>query len=242
MSITISQVRCRNRDNVPDMRHSTAIPRILHQIWLGGRPMPLEFRRFAAGWRRNHSRWEYCLWSEDSLPELHTAATYEAVQPLAGKADVLRYELVWRFGGVYVDTDVECLRPLDPLLRGLPAFIADQRRNRPINCVLGAVAGHGLTEALVAGVGASFAAQRGLFEQTGPGFLKRTLYRYLGPGFTVTPGQRGFLHRSADGQRAVHGFESGVFCPYDSHEKHRRHEPFPAAYAVHHWAGSWLAG
>ena len=38
---------------------------------------------------------------------------------LAERADVLRYEILRRHGGVYVDVDVECLRPLDDLLTGV---------------------------------------------------------------------------------------------------------------------------
>lgn len=216
------------------------IPRTIHQIWLGDCPLPTEFRLFADGWRRLHPEWGYRLWRDGDLPELVNREVFDAVASAAGKADVLRYELIWRFGGVYVDMDFECLRPLDPLLADVPAFIADQRVNRPINGLFGAEKQHGLTAALVAALPESFAKHRGLFAQTGPGFLRRTFYQYLGPGFSVEKRPHGYLHRSRDRQRVVQGFERGVFCPYDSHEKHRRHEHFPAAYAVHHWAGSWM--
>lgn len=216
------------------------IPRIIHQIWIGGSPIPKEFLVFAAGWRRLHPDWEYCLWTDGQLPDLVNDGVFHAIPSLAGKADVLRYELIWRFGGIYVDMDFECLRPVDPLLEDISAFIADQRVNRPINGLFGSQREHGFACALVRDLPASFATHRGLFHQTGPGFLRRTFYRFLGPDFTHERHGRGVLHRSRDTLLAIMGFESSVFCPYDSHEKHRRHERFPDAYAVHHWAGSWL--
>lgn len=216
------------------------IPRILHQIWLGGSPIPEEFLEFSAGWRRHHPHWEYRLWTDRRLPRLVHGEVIRAMGPLAGKADVLRYELIWRFGGVYVDMDFECLQSIDPLLEDIPAFIADQRVNRPINGLFGACLEHGFSAALVSGIPASFAAHDGIFHQTGPGFLRRTLRRFLGPGFRRKRHGRGVLHCPNDVHRTIQGFESSVFCPYDSHEKHRRHESFPDAYAVHHWAGSWL--
>jgi inositol phosphorylceramide mannosyltransferase catalytic subunit len=216
------------------------IPRIIHQIWLGRAPVPHEFTTFSEGWRRLHPDWEYILWTDNGLPEIINEHVFEAVSSMAGKADVLRYELVWRYGGIYVDMDFECLRPIDVLLEEVPAFIADQRVNRPINGLFGAERGHGLTAALIAALPESFATRRGLFDQTGPGFLRRVFYQYLGADFTVEKRRHGYLHQSRDSHRVVQGFERDVFCPYDSHEKHRRHERFPSAYAVHHWAGSWM--
>ena len=64
------------------------IPRILHQIWLGGSPIPEEFLEFSAGWRRHHPHWEYRLWTDRRLPRLVHGDVFRAMGPLAGKADL----------------------------------------------------------------------------------------------------------------------------------------------------------
>ncbi len=92
---------------------SPAIPRLFHQIWIGPDPLPLEFEAYRASWRAHHPEWEFRLWEEDNLPgDLRTAAVYERERRPVERADILRLELLWKYGGVYVDIDMECLRPL----------------------------------------------------------------------------------------------------------------------------------
>ena len=59
------------------------IPRILHQIWLGGSPIPEEFLEFSAGWRRAHPQWDYRLWTDRRLPRLASNATTNASHMVA---------------------------------------------------------------------------------------------------------------------------------------------------------------
>ena len=60
------------------------------------------------------------------------------------RSDILRLELVHRFGGVYVDTDVECLRPIDPLLEGVTFFVERLNSGRLTHPIMGAVPEHPL--------------------------------------------------------------------------------------------------
>jgi mannosyltransferase OCH1-like enzyme len=89
------------------------IPKIIHQIWIGPKPPP---KRFLATWQAQHPTWDYRFWTDDNLPPLKNQALYDALPTFHGKADVLRYELLHQFGGVYVDADSVCLMPLDQLL------------------------------------------------------------------------------------------------------------------------------
>src|SRR4029079_13347754 len=56
-------------------------------------------------------------------------------------ADLVRLEALWRWGGIYVDSDCEPFRPLDSLL-GVPAFAAWEDSRSVPNAVLGAAPGH----------------------------------------------------------------------------------------------------
>ena len=92
------------------------IPKIIHQIWIGD-SVPEELRAFQESWKLFHSDWEYRLWTQDDIPylDLYNADLIEQAQNPAEKADLLRYELLYRFGGVYIDMDEECLQPFDVL-------------------------------------------------------------------------------------------------------------------------------
>lgn len=128
-----------------------AIPRTIHQIWLGPAPPPLDL---IETWRDAHPDWEHRLWTDAELPRpLVNQAQLEAMGELCGKADVLRYELLLRHGGVYVDADMECLRPLPESLLADPCFTAyESEEHRPgviANGVIGAEPGHPLMAAMI---------------------------------------------------------------------------------------------
>ena len=119
------------------------IPRIFHQIWLGGRPLPAEYARYQRTWTRHHPGWVLRVWTEENLPDdLRRPEAAERLRAPAERADILRLELIWRFGGVYVDTDFECRRSLEPLIADAGFVIGLAKPGRVNNALLGAVEGH----------------------------------------------------------------------------------------------------
>jgi mannosyltransferase OCH1-like enzyme len=97
------------------------IPKIIHQIWIQGyRKMPLRYRLQARTWRKHNPSWEYRLWDEDALKALirhryrELLPVYEAYESVVARADIGRYAILHAFGGLYVDTDTICVRPIDP--------------------------------------------------------------------------------------------------------------------------------
>src|SRR6478609_278800 len=79
----------------------------------------------------------------------------ERADKMAAKSDILRYELVWRYGGIYVDSDMEPLRPIGELLNGVNAFYGDERPDTPCNAILGCAQGDPFFEHLVKALPAS---------------------------------------------------------------------------------------
>jgi mannosyltransferase OCH1-like enzyme len=105
--------------------------------------LPDEFARYRQTWAEHHPGWEMRLWTEDNLPkDLRRAEVYERLRVPAERADILRLEVLWREGGVYLDTDFECLRSIEPLIEGLDFFSAYLKPGRTNNAVIGAVPGH----------------------------------------------------------------------------------------------------
>jgi glycosyl transferase-like sugar-binding protein len=193
------------------------IPRVLHRIWLGDAPVPAEAVNFAEGWARHHPGWESRWWGDDDLRALVPAEAIARARSHSERSNLLRYEILRRHGGVYVDTDVESLRPIDPLLDGASAFAGWEGPESVGTAILGAVPGHPLFED----------AAREALPNAG-----------LGANSPEATGPRFFTLVVAD-HRNVRLFDSKLFYPFNWEELNRRGESFPEAYAVHHWRLSW---
>ena len=81
--------------------------------------MPKTFDKIWSMWEKNHPDFKLKLWKEEDLSELnlqnHHVINDKSLNP-ALRADFLRLELLYLFGGIYTDVDMTCERPLTPLL------------------------------------------------------------------------------------------------------------------------------
>lgn len=93
------------------------IPKIIHQIWLGPNLPPSYFYAFQTRLKAFHPDWEYKLWNEEALEKLHLD-NWDLVQKSNNwgeKSDIIRADLLCRFGGLYLDDDIDPLMALDEL-------------------------------------------------------------------------------------------------------------------------------
>ena len=191
------------------------IPRVIHRVWLGSDPLPEEFEHYGKTWKQHHPEWEMRLWTDSNLPELRFPEAFERCRNHGERSDVLRSELLARFGGLYVDTDVECRRPIEPLIGDASAFCAWVRPGRIGSAVLGAVPGHPAIDRLLTE----------MQSRVGEGNQIEATVALLTDVLSAAPD--------------VEVFDSETFYPY-----HPRHNPadvrdFPDAYAIHHWGLTW---
>ncbi len=196
------------------------IPRILHRIWIGDAPIPDAYEAFWAEWVAMHPSWSHMTHDGSRIKN---RALFAKLTTLSAKSDLLRYEILSEHGGVYVDTDFQPLRPLDPLLdMGLQAFAGWEDHQRVCTALLGAEQGHAAVEALVKGLPRHAQINRNKTPdiQTGPVWLTNT-WR---------------------GRHDVTLFPPALFYPVSYWEKDSLpRETYPdTAFAVHHWAGSWM--
>lgn len=97
------------------------IPKILHFIWLGNSKVPWFGSRFIKTWTNFHPGWALELWDDDraasfwNTTHCRTKGCFEIADNLGKKSDILRYEILYHYGGVYVDIDYECLGSLTQL-------------------------------------------------------------------------------------------------------------------------------
>jgi mannosyltransferase OCH1-like enzyme len=186
------------------------LPRVFHQIWLGPDPLPEEFAHYRETWQRHHPDWEHRLWTEENLPaELRRPEARDRLRHPAERSDILRLELLWRHGGVYVDTDFECKRPIEPLLGGLDLFCAYLKVNQVNNAIMGAVAGHPILDRAL--------------DRVRP----REFY-----GFDKAAAGPVFVNALLASYPEVAIFEPELFYPNTPEQR-------DGAYAVHHQARSW---
>lgn len=94
------------------------IPKIIHYSWFSGGPYPEGLRRCMETWPRLLPDYELRLWDGQALREIGNAFANEAVsvKKWAFAADFLRLYAVHRYGGIWLDTDVEMFRSFDPFL------------------------------------------------------------------------------------------------------------------------------
>ena len=92
------------------------IPKIIHQIWLGPLEPPKEAME---SWKDFHPNWEYILWTEKNLPALKNQNAFDRSDAYSQKADILRYEILQDFGGIFVDADEHCIKNIDPLFESI---------------------------------------------------------------------------------------------------------------------------
>lgn len=166
-------------------------------------------------WRRLHPSWEYRLWTDADLPSFTLAERISQATSYAQKCDLLRIEVVFRYGGIYADADVEPLRTFDQLTEQYQAFIGQSSSRLGLaNALFGAVHGHPWVARLFENIGLRASLNGAIVQQTGPMAYGRIPIRNV----AVLPRK--------------------WFAPYEWFEEDPGVYP-EGTWAVHHFEKSW---
>ena len=94
------------------------IPKIIHYCWLSGDEFPPLFKKCIQSWKKNLPGWEFRLWDKTCLEEINEPWVHEAYEAkvYSHASDYIRLYAVYKFGGFYLDCDVEVLKDFSPLL------------------------------------------------------------------------------------------------------------------------------
>lgn len=122
------------------------IPKIIHYCWFGKKEIPDLYKQYINSWKRHCPDYQIIRWDESNYDYTKTMYTKEAYE--TGKwafvSDYARLDIVYNYGGIYLDVDVEILKNFDLLLRN-DMFCSFEKGNL-VNTGLGFGAVKGFTE------------------------------------------------------------------------------------------------
>ena len=90
------------------------IPKIIHHIWLGKKNVPPYFEKFKKSWQKCNPDYKFFFWDDEKCKNLNliNRELFDSIENKGCKSDILRYEILYQYGGIYIDTDFECIRPI----------------------------------------------------------------------------------------------------------------------------------
>jgi hypothetical protein len=94
------------------------IPKLIHYCWLSKDPFPIENQKCIKTWKEKLADYQFILWDTNRFDVNIIRWVKEAYETkrYAFAADYIRLFAVYNYGGIYLDTDVEVIKPFDPLL------------------------------------------------------------------------------------------------------------------------------
>lgn len=208
------------------------IPKKIHYIWFGGNPLTPLAERCIASWRKYMPDYEIVRWDESNFDVTQNQYCNEAykMEKWAFASDYARLWVLVNEGGIYLDTDVEALKPFDVFL-GEEAFSGFEATDRVSTGVLAAQAHQPFFEKLLHGYD-----ERHFIEANGKPDLTTNVS-------VVTEACVDAGLRLDNTEQTVDGltiYPTDWFCPKDWLT--REVQLTKNSYAIHHFDGSWEDG
>lgn len=204
--------------SVTQKTESKKIPKIIHYIWVGGKPLSPLAEHCLASWKKYLPEYEIRFWNELNSPMAHPyVQEMFAQKKWAFVSDYIRFWALKNEGGIYLDTDMEILKPLAELVDTVSGegFVGTSRSGQIESSIIGAVAG------------ASFVNEALTFYETTLVYsIKETSPLVLSRAINTNPVN-------------VTIFPFSYFFPCEEGERCGP-KKLQTAYGRHHWAESWV--
>ena len=199
------------------------IPKIIHYIWFGGKPFPDKVQKCINSWKKFLPEYKLMLWNEDTFDVNSVEFTKQAYanKKWAFVSDYVRVYALHKYGGWYLDTDVEILKPVDSFENHRVVLGTDS--NGALTALMASEQGHSYwKEALDLYHNMSFVNADGSFNTTvnniylqdllrNYGYSVENSYQELRDGIVVYPDEyfhvadheKGTMHKTANSY-AIH--------------------------------------
>lgn len=214
------------------------IPKIIHYCWFGGNPLPDLAIKCIESWKKYCPGYEIKEWNESNfdLNACNYIREAYAEKKWAFVSDYVRFWILYREGGIYFDTDVELISPIDDLLRK-GAFMACE-----------SMLANRSTLAINPGLGLAASPELGLYSEILNFYHKKSFYRENGTLdlttvvmiVTAIMKERGWKQRfEVQCIDSVCIYPPEYFCPKD----HWTGEITITenTRAIHHYSESWVS-
>lgn len=206
------------------------IPKIIHFCWFGKGPYPKEFESYLASWKKYCPDYTIMEWNESNFNTESNNYVKEAysAKKWAFVTDYVRLWAIYSYGGIYMDTDVELLRPIDEFLSN-HAFSGYESVKTIPTGIMGGEKGNPIYKDLLDEYeGRKFILENGKYNLT-------TNVEYITNYFVA----RGL--KPNDTEQNIAGFvlyPKDYFCP--KNPRTLKIEITKNTYAIHHFASSWV--
>src|SRR5690242_9132250 len=183
------------------------IPQIIHYCWFGESTVPNLALKCIDSWKKYFPGWEIRLWNEENSPmEPEYMQTAYANKKWSNMTNFIRLHALKNYGGIYLDTDVEVIKPFD-FLQTYSCFVGfeNDKTGEEMsinNAVVGSVKDHPF-------VGVSYDRLLTDFDGKEESYLS-------GPGLTTTIlKEKGLKDNGEQNIDGVHIFSREKFHPFD---------------------------
>lgn len=107
------------------------IPKVIHYCWFGGQDLPAKYKKYIESWRKYLPDYEIRRWDESNFDINSSQFTIDAYadKKMALVSDYARLKIMYEHGGVYFDTDVEMIAPIDDLIEKGPFMGFEKNSN-----------------------------------------------------------------------------------------------------------------
>lgn len=212
------------------------IPKIIHYCWLSNDPFPESIQKCIDSWGKYLPDYEVMLWNYKRFPRGKSEWVDQAFDhhKYAFAADYIRLYALYQYGGIYLDSDVEVLRPFEELLE-LPYFIGQEKTPFGIEAAtLGfPPRSQFIKDLLDRYENRHFVKADGSFDEEP---LPRIVRRYIASHYNyhVIKSVSDFVYAND----TVNVFTPEYFSP--KHFASKEMEITPQTFSIHHYAGSWV--
>lgn len=206
-------------------------------IWLGSKPPAIVMSMFDS-WKRFHPAWEVRLWRDRDVASfrLKNKKAFDTAKNWGEKSDIFRYELLEREGGIYVDSDFECLKSFDDICKVADFFVGvaySCGAPHVLNGLIGASIGHPVLKRCVTEmkIGSGDHDFQRILRATGPLYFSECFKEALSCGGCglVAPFPVTYFYPFPDAARDMYPDTAVV----------KRNWVHPQSYAIHYWKISW---
>lgn len=206
------------------------IPHVIHYVWFGNNPKTDLILRCIESWEKYLPGWEIKEWNESNYDVSKSEYMKEAyiAKKYAYATDYARFDILYQFGGIYFDTDVELLRPITTEILDLPAFTGMESNNM-VNpgLVLASIPNNDFLKEMLS-----------LYDTLN---FRNQIENNITVVANTTDVLENYGYKKESRIQCVKGitvYPSSYFCCYnlDLHEIDIK----PESISVHHYAGSWM--